>query len=68
MIVVLILLKIRNFFTQSISFVNSQKRAYDLIRFDLDWYTNFLGLPNLVEFLEFQKYTFDTDYYRLFCF
>ena len=24
--------------------------------------------PNLVGFLEFQKYTFDTDYYRLFCF
>ena len=34
----------------------------------MDWYTNFLGLPSLVGFLEFQKYTFDTDYYRLFCF
>ena len=22
----------------------------------------------ILEFLEFQKYTFDTDYYRLFCF
>ena len=29
----------------------------------MDWHTNFLGLPNLVGFLEFQKYTFDTDYY-----
>ena len=46
----------------------NQKRAPDLILFALDWYTNFLGLPNLVEFLEFQKYTFNTDYYRLFCF
>ena len=32
------------------------------------WYTNCLGLPNLLGILEFQKYTFDTDYYRLFCF
>ena len=36
--------------------------------FALDCYTNCLGLPNLVGFLELQKYTFDTDYYRLFCF
>ena len=49
-------------------FFNSQKRAFDLIIFDPDWYTNFLGLPNLVIFLEFHKYTFDIDYYRLFCF
>ena len=39
-----------------------------MILFYMDWYTNLLGLPNLVEFLEFQKYTFDTDCYRLFCF
>ena len=40
--------------------MNSHKRASDFIIFDMDWYTNFLGLPNLVGFLEFHKYTFDT--------
>ena len=51
-----------------ISSNNSQKHDPDLIIFSMDWYTNCLGLHNLVGFLEFQKYTFDTDYYRLFCF
>ena len=39
-----------------------------MILFDMDWYTHLLGLPNLVGILELHKYTFDTDYYRLFCF
>ena len=39
-----------------------------MILFALDWYTNGSGFPNFVGVLEFHKYTFDTDYYRLFCF
>ena len=49
-------------------YFNSQKGASDLILFSLDWYTNCLGLLNLVGFLEFRKYTFDTYYYIMFCF
>ena len=29
---------------------------------------NYLGLPNLVEFLELHKYSIPTDCYKLFCF
>ena len=39
-----------------------------MIIFDLDCNTNCSGRPNFVGVLEFHKYTFDTDYYRLFCF
>ena len=45
-----------------------QKSTFKLILFAIDWYKNCLGLPNLVGILEFHKYMFDTDYYRLFCF
>ena len=63
MIVDLILLKNRNFCAQENNFHNSQKRAFDLIIFSLDWYTNFSGFSNLSEFLELQKYSGVTDCY-----
>ena len=53
---------------QKNSSVNSHKHDFDVILFALDWYTNYSGFPNLVGLLEFQKYTFNTDYYRMFCF
>ena len=37
-------------------------------KMDMDWYKSCLGLPNFVGLLEVRKYTFDTDYYRLFYF
>ena len=52
----------------TISFDNSQKRAFDLILFALDWYTNLSRFPNLLELFELQKYSRVSDYYRLFCF
>ena len=59
------LLRNRNFYAQENNFHNSQKHSFDLILFELDWYTNFLGCPNLVGFLELHKYSRVTDYYRL---
>ena len=49
------------------NFSNSQKRAFALIIFDVDQKTNFPGLPILVGFLEFQKYSRVTDFFTLFC-
>ena len=51
-----------------ISFVKSQKRDFELIRFADDQQNNFPGLPILVGFVEFQKYSWVTDCYILFCF
>ena len=34
----------------------------------VDQQSNYLGLPILADFSEFEKFAFDTDYYRLFCF
>ena len=68
MIVDLILLKKQKLCAHEYNFVKSQQRAFVLILFaDVQW-TNFPGLPILVEFLEFQKFALVTDYYRLFCF
>ena len=44
------------------------QRSFALTLFAEDWYTNYPGLPNLVEFLELQKYSLKSDYYILFCF
>ena len=65
-IVNLILLKKQKLCAHEISFVNSQKRDFELILFDVDQQTNFPRLPILVGFLEFQKYSKVTDCYRLF--
>lgn len=67
-IVVLILLRKKNFCTQENNFHNSQKCAFDLILSALQWYTNFPGYPDFLEFLELQKYLRVTYYYRVFCF
>ena len=47
-IVVLILLRNRNFCAQKNNFHNSQKHAFDLILFATDWCKNFSGFPNFL--------------------
>ena len=50
------------------NFSNSQKLDFALIRFAVDEYTNFPGLPNFSEFLDLQKYSKYPYFYKLFCF
>ena len=64
----LILLKNRNFCAHENNFSKSQKRAFALFLFAVDQQTNCPGLPVLVGFLEFQKYSKVPDCYRLFYF
>ena len=67
-IVNLILLKKQKLYAHEISCVKSQKRAFALIIFAADQYTNCPGHPILVGFLEFHKFALVTDFCRLFCF
>ena len=48
--------------------IKTVSRFIETINNEIEQYKNYLCINNLVGFLELQKYSKPTDYYRLFCF